>query len=195
MFNPGPIEHPHIPIQVAAVNKYNARLAGELCDGVFPHPICTPKYMKEVLLPAIESGAQKEGRHLSDIDIVGAPIIVTGRNKSEMEEEKKVLRQRVAFYLSTRTYHSVLEVHGWRELGLKLHPMSLEGKWKEMADLVPDEVAEEFAVIGSYDEIGAKLKERWGGIFSTLYLPTDFPHHTPQEQRLVRQVIEVLKQP
>ena len=28
-FNPGPIEHPHIPIYISAVNVYNARLAGE----------------------------------------------------------------------------------------------------------------------------------------------------------------------
>src|SRR5262245_37432719 len=31
-FNPGPIEHPHIPIYIAGVNEYICRLAGELCD-------------------------------------------------------------------------------------------------------------------------------------------------------------------
>ncbi len=195
MFNPGPLEHPHIPVYVACVNKYNARLAGELCEGVFPHPICTPKYLKEVLLPAIKASAGKAGRQLSDIDIVGAPIIVTGKNKAEIQAEKKVLKQRVAFYFSTRTYHSVLELHGWRELGLRLHPMSLEGKWREMMDLIPDEVAEEFAVIGTQDEIGPKLKERWGGVFTTLYLPTDYPRETPQDQRLLRGLLEVLRSP
>ncbi len=192
MFNPGPIQNPHIPIYLAAVNKYNAALAGEMCEGVFPHPFCTPKYMRDTLLPVIESAARKAGRTLADIDIVGAPIIVTGHNKEELEAEKKLLKRRVAFYASTRTYHPVLEAHGWKDLGDRLHPMSLEGRWKEMTDLIPDEVAEEFAVIGLLDEIPHRLKERWGGVFTTLYLPTDFPRKTPQDERLVQALIHVL---
>src|SRR5215471_14725260 len=33
-FNPGPIEHPHIPVYIAAVNRWVARMAGEICDGL-----------------------------------------------------------------------------------------------------------------------------------------------------------------
>ena len=33
-FNPGPIEHPDIKIIVSAVNPFNARLAGEVADGL-----------------------------------------------------------------------------------------------------------------------------------------------------------------
>src|SRR5215207_4186259 len=32
-FNPGPIEHPEIPVYIAGVNRRLARLAGELCYG------------------------------------------------------------------------------------------------------------------------------------------------------------------
>lgn len=192
MFNPGPIENPAIPVYLAAVNKYNASLAGEMCEGVFPHPFCTPKYLRDVLLPAVEAGARKTGRALSEIDIVGAPIIVTGRNREELEAEKKLLKRRVAFYASTRTYHSVLKAHGWKELGDRLHPMSLVGRWKEMTELIPDEVAEEFAVIGLLHEIPHRLKERWSGVFSTLYLPADYPRNTPADERLVRELIDVL---
>ncbi len=32
-FNPGPVEHPHVPIELAAVNTYMAKLAGELGEG------------------------------------------------------------------------------------------------------------------------------------------------------------------
>lgn len=192
MFNPGPIENPRIPVYLAAVNRYNAALAGALCEGVFPHPFCTPKYMRETLLPIVKAATAKAGRSLADIDIVGAPIIVTGHNREELDAEKKLLKRRVAFYASTRTYHTVLEAHGWKELGDRLHPMSLEGRWKEMADLIPDEVAEAFAVVGPVGEIADRLKERWGGIFTTLYLPTDYPRKTPEDRRLVRELIETL---
>jgi len=54
LFNPGSIEHPRIPIHLAAVNPYMCRVAGEVADGLRPHPVCTPKYIREVMLPAVQ---------------------------------------------------------------------------------------------------------------------------------------------
>jgi probable F420-dependent oxidoreductase len=193
VFTPRPIEHPHIPVYIAAVNPYMCRVAGEVCEGVFAHPVCTAKYVKEVMLPNIAEGARKADRRLSDINLIGAPIVVTGRNKAELEEEKKLHRRRVSFYASTRTYHSVFKVHGWHEMGLKLHEMSLENRWKEMAELIPDEMAEEFATIGLLDEIGPKLRERWGGTLSTISFPTDFPLETRDDEKRAQQIIESLR--
>jgi probable F420-dependent oxidoreductase len=192
VFTPLPSEHPHIPIHTAAVNQHMSRLGGELFDGVFAHPVCTARYMREVMLPTIEEGAKKAGRKLSDIDIMAAPIIVTGRNADELQEEMKLHKRRVSFYASTRTYHTVFEVHGWNELGNRLHEMSLEGRWKEMAQLIPDEMAEEFAIVGLVDEIAPKLKERWGGLVSTLSFPTDFPLATPEDQKRAREIIDAV---
>ncbi len=192
-FNPGPIERPHIPIYIAAVNRHKARLAGEVCEGILPHPICTAKYLREVLLPNIEAGARKAGRQLADIDIVGEPMLVTGRNQEDLQKAKRAPERRIAFYASTRTYLSVLELHGLRELGLKLHDLSLEGKWREMADLITDDVLEQFAVVAMYDELPAKVKERWGGLFSSLGL-NEFPQETREYQQLTRRMIEALRQ-
>ena len=190
VFAPPPIEKPHVPIHLAAVNDYMSALGGELCDGVFAHPVCTAKYLREVMRPAIEAGASKAGRALAAVDIIGAPIIVTGRTREELEAEKQLLKQRVAFYASTRTYHPVFAVHGWQDLGMRLHEMSVEGRWKEMVRMIPDEMAQEFATIGYLDEIGAKLQERWGGILTTLNLPTDFPL---EDERIVADLIAGLQ--
>lgn len=192
VFTAGPIEHPHIPIHLAAVNNYMSRLGGEIGNGVFAHPVCTAKYIREVMLPRIEAGARKAGRQMADIDIIGAPIIVTGRNAEELKKERQLLKQRVAFYASTRTYHPVFEVHGWNELGVELHALSLENKWAEMVKLIPDEMAEEFGTVAPIDEIAARLRERWGGILTAINFPTDFPLHTPEDERTVRQIVEAL---
>src|SRR5262245_48237198 len=50
-FNPGPIEHPHIPIYIAGVNERLARLAGEICEGFHVHPFHSVKYVNEVVRP------------------------------------------------------------------------------------------------------------------------------------------------
>ncbi len=159
-FNPGPIEHPHVPIYIAAVNTYMARLAGELCDGLRVHPIATFKYTREVLMPVIEKGARKAGRQLSSLDLVGAPFMAIGADAKEIAAAKNALRQRISFYASTRSYHSVLQFHGWGDVGMQLHQLSLQGKWQEMAGLITDEMLEEFAIIANYDELVTKVNQR-----------------------------------
>ena len=59
-FNAAPIDHPKIPVHISAINPYNCRLVGELCDGIKLHPFNTPKYLREVILPNIEAGAKKD---------------------------------------------------------------------------------------------------------------------------------------
>jgi probable F420-dependent oxidoreductase len=192
VFSPPPIDHPEIPIHIAAVNPYMSRLGGELADGVFAHPVCTPEYIREKMIPVMEEGARRAGRSLSELEIIGAPIIVTARDAAEMARERKLLKRRVAFYASTRTYHPVFEVHGWNDLGMRLHAMSLENRWDEMVELIPDEMAEVFGTIAMADEIGERLKERWGDVLTTMSLPTDLPLETPEDERRAGEMIEVL---
>jgi probable F420-dependent oxidoreductase len=191
-FNPGPIAHPQIPIYIAAVNTYMARLAGELCDGIRVHPISSFRHGREVLLPNIEAGARKAGRVLSEIDIVGSPHLAVGKDEAELEVAKAAVKQRVAFYASTRTYHSVLEFHGWGEVGKALHQLSLEGKWREMPGLISDEMLEEFAIVAIGDELAPRLRERTQGLFNTILL--DAASALQEDEEWLRATIDALHQ-
>ena len=77
-FAPGPIEHPRIPIYIAAVNAYNLRLAGELCEGVHLHPFHSVKYLREFALPHIEAGLAKTGRPRRAIELACSVFMITG---------------------------------------------------------------------------------------------------------------------
>ncbi|MFQ5471958.1 MAG: LLM class flavin-dependent oxidoreductase, partial [Dehalococcoidia bacterium] len=158
----------HVPIYISAVNKYNCRLVGELCDGIRMHPFNTPKYTQEVIIPAIKEGADKAGRSFDDIDLVGGGFVITGDTQEDVEKAKGAVRQQLSFYASTRVYHPVLAAHGWEEVGQELFRYSMEGKWAEMAQGITDEMLEEFAVIGTYDEIVPKIKDRYSGVLTTL---------------------------
>ena len=61
LFDAGPIEHPDIPVHLAAVNPYMCSVAGEVADGIRPHPVCTPSYIADVMLPAVRRGADPRG--------------------------------------------------------------------------------------------------------------------------------------
>ena len=190
-FNPGPIDHPHVPLYIAAVNEYMARLSGELCDGLRLHPISNFRFTEELVLPAVEAGARKAGRERSDVDVIGAPFLAVGRDEREIESAKQALKQHIAFYASTRTYHSVLKFHGWEEVGLALHRLSVERKWKQMPGLISDEMLEEWAVIATHDQLAEKLRERCTGIFSTVLL--DLPASLSKDEARVSEIVRMLR--
>jgi probable F420-dependent oxidoreductase len=189
-FNPGPIDHPHVPIDLAAVNGYMARTAGELCDGLRLHPISSFRHTREVILPAIAEGARRAGRSPSEIDLIAAPFLVTGRGEAEVEAAKQALKQRIAFYASTPAYHPVLEFHGWMDLAHELHRLSREGKWREMATLVRDDLLEEWAVIATWDRLAAAVAERCRDFAGTIML--DLPPALHREEARVGEIVQAL---
>jgi probable F420-dependent oxidoreductase len=190
-FNPGPIEQLAPPIYVAAVNKYMSRLAGELCDGVRLHPIGTFAYTREVVLPIIKASADRAGRKRSDIDIVGAPFLATGPDEEAVVAARAALKQHISFYASTRTYHGVLEFHGWQDAGTELHRLSKEGKWKEMPAVINDEMLDEWAISATWDQLGAAFKTRCEGVFDTLMI--DMPAKLAADEDRVRDILAVLR--
>ncbi|MCH8088339.1 MAG: LLM class flavin-dependent oxidoreductase, partial [Chloroflexi bacterium] len=95
------------------------------------------------------------------------------------------------FYASTRTYFPVLELHGYQELGQKLHELSLKGQWAEMTGLVSDEMLDTFAVIGGYDEVGQQLKEQLDGLVDEVGFSMQVSK--PEDEKALRRIIEDLK--
>lgn len=190
-FDPGPIDHPHIPIYLAAVGDGMCRLVGEVADGIRLHTFNTPKYVREVILPSIEAGAKKAGRSLNDIEIIGGSFIATGATEADVEKAKPEQKRRIAFYGSTRTYHPVFEAHGWLDLGLKLHEMSLKGQWDAMTDLITDDVLDEFAVVATYDQLPGRIREKFKGVLTRLSFT--IPTQTPAEEERLADIIRQIK--
>ena len=189
-FNPGPIAHPDIPIHVAAVNPYMARMAGEICDGLRLHPVATLAYTREVLLPAIAAGAARSGRDPASFELIGAPFLALGRNEEELRKSMDALRQNISFYASTRSYHAVLAFHGWEDVGMELHRLSLAGKWAEMPALISDEMLGQWAVIALYEDFAERLRERAQGVFATVLI--DLPPTARADDDFVRETLHRL---
>lgn len=168
-FNPGPIEHPNIPIFIAGVNAKLCQLAGELCQGFHVHPFHTVRYVREVTLPNIEAGLKRYGRTRGDIALSSA--IFTATN----DAEKEMARAQISFYASTPTYRPVLEVHGWGETGERLSALAARGKWAEMPVQISDEMLNEVAVLAdSDDELGARIKDRYSGLLDRVSCYSSF---------------------
>ena len=124
---------------------------------------------------------------------MGSPFLAVSRDEAGLEAAKAAVKQSIAFYASTRTYHSVLDFHGWTDVGRELHRLSLEGKWTEMPKLISDEMLEEFAIVAVGDDLAPRLKERCRGIFSSVLL-TGAPA-LAADQAWLRRTISVLQRP
>jgi probable F420-dependent oxidoreductase len=154
---------PMVPVTISAVGPAMLRLAGELCDGVRLHPICSRRYLEEVCLAAMLEGMKRSGRRREHFDIHGGGFVCTGRDEAAVREAMEWARFRVAFYGSTRTYMPILALHGLEDLGHKLHEMSVQGRWKEMAQLISDDTLRIFAACGTYADIAGEIERRFGG--------------------------------
>jgi probable F420-dependent oxidoreductase len=190
-FSPGPIEHPDIDVLIAAVNPFNARMAGEVGDGIAMHPFSTFKYVREVMIPAVQDGARRAERELSDLTITGGGFVVTGRDEQEVATAKEWARQRIGFYGSTRSYSKVLSLHGWDDEAALLHKLSIEGKWDELPNIVTDDVMDEFCVIGTWDELPAKMREKYAGINTQVSFGAT--PNNPDEADQIRELIAELQ--
>jgi probable F420-dependent oxidoreductase len=174
-FNPGPIEHPRIPIFVAAVNPFMCGVAGEHCDGMHVHPFNSPKYLREIVQPAVNAGLAKSGRNRPDFTYATSSFVVVGDTPEERSEQAQMVKQQIAFYGSTRTYQPVLECHGWGDVTAKLHRKSIEGDWKGMADLITDEMLDAYAVTAPYDRLKAAMEARYSGLLDRTALYQPYP--------------------
>ena len=87
---------------------------------------------------------------------------MTGADEEELEKNKKITKGRISFYASTRSYGDVMKVHGWEDTHEKLYRMSVDGKWGDMSSQITDEMLDNFAVIGTYDDIADKIKSTYG---------------------------------
>ncbi|TWP51396.1 TIGR03617 family F420-dependent LLM class oxidoreductase [Lentzea tibetensis] len=154
MFDPGPNAFGNPKIHLAGVGELMTEVAGEVADGFLCHSFTTERYLREVTVPALERGRAKAGKSLEGFEISGMSFVAT------TDEEAADVKRQIAFYGSTPSYRKVLDLHGWGALHEELHRMSRRQLWAEMTELISDDVLRAFAVVGSPDEVVARLRER-----------------------------------
>jgi probable F420-dependent oxidoreductase len=167
-FNPGPIAEPNVPIYIAGVNPGLARLAGEVCDGFVVHPFHSPRYLNEIIVPAVTSGLQKAGRKRSEVSVSVTAFVAT------TPEQRESARSQIAFYASTPSYRPVMDLHGWRDAAGQLSALAARSQWDAMAALVSDEMLDAFCLTAAEAGLPTALKARYDGLADRLALYTPF---------------------
>jgi len=169
-WSPGPIAHPDVPVYVAAVRPWMARMAGEVADGIHVHPFHSPRYLTEVVLPAVREGTTATGRDASAVTTVCPVMVNVGDTDAELTAAREAHRLRVAFYGSTRTYHGVFDLHGWEGTADRLHELQRAGDLTGMAATITDEMLDAYTVTATWDDLADTLVARYRGVADRLVM-------------------------
>ena len=145
-----------IPIWVAAVNRGMIATAGAVADALVGHPIATRRWHREVTLPVLRGAEERAGRGAGACKL--APYVVT----SICEDRGQAVREakgQIGFYLTTELYHSVLDLHGMREVGQACRRALRSFDVSAMADAVPDALVDEIGIACTPDEARDRLAQ------------------------------------
>ncbi|MEM7094893.1 MAG: TIGR03617 family F420-dependent LLM class oxidoreductase [Actinomycetota bacterium] len=163
LFNPGPIEHPDIPVHVAAIGPNMVAMAGEVADGVRLHPVCTPRFIDEEVHPHIARGAARTDRDSTEVEVCMKPLVGTAPDDERLEVVARTVRARVAFYLSTPSYRRTFDLHGWGDIADHAASLSKQQRWEELPGLVHDDMFHTVATVATHDRIATELNARYQG--------------------------------
>lgn len=159
-----------IPVWLAAVMPGMARLAGEVADGFLDHPITTPDWLREHLLPPIESGAERAGRARPEV----AGGLVAAASAEDPQGARRAAACTVGFYATVKTYEPLFQEHGFDTRIDQIRRAFMEGGESRLAEAVGDEMTDCFAAAGTPEQVRQRALA-YTGLVDRLWVTP--PHH------------------
>ncbi|MDV3135685.1 TIGR03617 family F420-dependent LLM class oxidoreductase [Mycobacterium sp. 29Ha] len=160
----GPIGAPDPKVDIAAVNPWMLRMAGEVADGVHVHPLGEPGYITRHVVPNIAEGAAKSGRSASDVAVIVPVMTIVGDSDEERDRERELVRTSMSFYGSTPNYAFIWDEAGFEGTTARIREKQKAGDFKGMAAQITDEHIAQFATESTWDGLAdavvSKYRER-----------------------------------
>ena len=168
-----------IPVWLAAVMPGMARLAGEVADGFLDHPITTPEWLVDRLIPSIRAGAAAADRATPEI----AGGLIVAASADAPLAARRAAACTVGFYATVKTYEPLFQSHGFDERLATIRRAFMEGGDERLADAVGEEMTDRFAAAGTPEEVRIRAMA-FMGVVDRLWLTP--PHHLQTPQDTVR---------
>lgn len=169
-WSPGPIDAADPKVDIAAVNPWMLRMAGEVADGVHVHPIGEPGYLARHVMPTVGEGAAKAGRPASDIAIIVPVMTIVGDTDAERDKQREVVRASMAFYGSTPNYAFIWDEAGFEGTTARIREKQKAGDFAGMAAQVSDDHIAVFATESTWDGLADALIEKYSGTATRLVM-------------------------
>jgi len=169
MFTPAAMEYPAPPILVGAQGPKMAQMVGEIADGLLVLPFHSQRYLESVTLEALARG-RKVGADQRRFEVVCGAIVGVGTTDEELRIARDGVRGLLGFYGSTPAYAPVLEAEGLGSLHGELRTAVRSGNWASLLSMVPPQLVDAVATVGTPEEVALALTRRFGGLADRLAL-------------------------
>jgi len=169
-WSPGPIDVPDPKVDIAAVNPWMLRMAGEVADGVHIHPLGEPGYLARHAVPNIAVGAANSKRSPSDIAIIVPVMTIVGDTEEERRNERELLRASLSFYASTPNYAFIMDEAGFEGTTARIREKQKAGDFQGMASQISDDHIATFATESTWDGLADALIDKYDGITTRIVL-------------------------
>ncbi|MGY4653713.1 TIGR03617 family F420-dependent LLM class oxidoreductase [Mycobacterium sp. URHB0021] len=190
----GPIDAPDPKVDVAAVNPWMLRMAGEVADGVHVHPLGEPGYIARHVVPNLAVGVRKSGRSPDEIAVVVPVMTIVGDSDEEREHERELARASMSFYGSTPNYAFIWDEAGFEGTTARIREKQKAGDFTGMAAQITDDHIAAFATESTWDGLADALIERYQGVATriVLYNALSAPDRVERYGHVARRIAGVI---
>jgi 5,10-methylenetetrahydromethanopterin reductase len=147
-----------VPILIGAFNKIMVRTVGRVADGVLGHGLFTDRWWTEVIEPELARGAESSGRNAAGLHRWG--WLITAIDNDDPARAVRDARLQIAFYLTVKTYDSLVELHGWTDEVARIRSAFRSAHPETIADHVSDDMLWSIAICGSDEQARDMLAAR-----------------------------------
>jgi alkanesulfonate monooxygenase SsuD/methylene tetrahydromethanopterin reductase-like flavin-dependent oxidoreductase (luciferase family) len=147
-----------VPILIGAFNKVMVRTAGRVADGVLGHGLFTDRWWAESVEPALARGAESGGRNPADLRRWG--WLITAIDDDDPSRAIREAKLQIAFYLTVRTYDSLVDLHGWQDEVAAIRAAFRSERPDSIADHVSDDMLWSIAICGDSEQAREMLSAR-----------------------------------
>jgi alkanesulfonate monooxygenase SsuD/methylene tetrahydromethanopterin reductase-like flavin-dependent oxidoreductase (luciferase family) len=145
---------PDVPIYVAGLSPGMLRLAGEIADGVILW-LCTPPYVRDVVLPMVREGRERAAKPLEGFDVVAA---VPAGAVDDPAVAHASLRRELIPYFGLPFYRAMLERSGFEDEIAAFDAAAASGDGDGMQQAISERFLETLAAVGDPDAVRAGVE-------------------------------------
>jgi probable F420-dependent oxidoreductase len=177
-----------LPVWLAALLPGMTALAGEIADGFLDHPVTTPAWLAERLVPALDAGAARAGRPRPAVS--GA--LICAASDDDPAGARRAAAGTVGFYATVRTYGELFSDHGFGARLGAIRRAFLAGEGDGLAEAVGEDMTDAFAAAGTVAQVRERARA-YEGLADRLWAVP--PHHAQGHEdtaRWQRGILEAL---
>lgn len=146
-----------IPIVLPAVFQKACMQAAEIADGLLGHPLWNDAWIEREVIANIGAGLERGGRARKDFSLNISIFTAISNDRREAIED---CRGTVAYYSQSPQYLRYFEEIGFGKEASAIQAAFAKGDMDGMAAACTDAMVESIAIVGTADEVRARVGER-----------------------------------